>query len=90
VRTGRVKQRYRSPRQNAQFGLALALRGRRLLVGAPRVDVDDGRAYLYRVGRKPRIATFRWGARCGHSVALSGDWVVVGAPRSDDVAIFTR
>jgi outer membrane protein assembly factor BamB len=90
--TGAVQRRYRAPRPG-DFGAALALQGRLLLVGAPDTQEETGAAYLYRLGRGRPVAVFRLGGIyrfTGQSVAFSGDRVVVGSPDRGRVGAFAR
>jgi len=77
--SGRLRRVYISPRRRAGFGSAVAIRGNRVLVGAP----DVGRAYLFARRSRRRLATYRVGTRSergGSAVALGHHIVAVGAP----------
>jgi hypothetical protein len=86
------------PNVNDQFGGAVAVRGLRVVVGAPLDDTqasDAGSAYVYDLGgASPSLSTVTLntpsptvGDEFGTAVAVSGTHVVVGAPRDDTGAI---
>lgn len=77
------------------FGLAVAVEGGVLLVGAPYTDefgASSGSAYLFDISdpanpvelAKLLPADGGYGELFGYSVAISGDTVLVGAPSDDD------
>jgi hypothetical protein len=73
------------------FGASVAIRGDRIVVGAPRANALQGSAYVFsRRGstwREQQKLTARSGAAFdlfGISVAISDDTIVVGAPGVDD------
>lgn len=74
-----------------QFGISLALRGDRLLVGAPfrdTVGANAGGAYLFEVSTGTQLAVLApadaaAGDRFGWSVDLTDELAVMGAPMAD-------
>lgn len=75
----------------AEFGWSVALRGNRLLVGAPYEDESDrkmGAAYLFTLDGNQKwqetarlgYSDPRWHERFGASVALADNFAIVGAP----------
>jgi outer membrane protein assembly factor BamB len=81
VRGGRPRRVFHSPRRRSSFGSALAIRGRRLLVGAQ----DAARAFLYSTTTGRRLVSYRVtaGGRAGAAVALGRGIAVLGAPDDD-------
>ena len=91
--TGALRRVYRSPRARSGFGSAVAIRGDRILIGAPDVEDGDGRAYLFSRASGARLRTYRVGSRgdgggAGRSVALAAGVAVVGAQGSGHVLVF--
>jgi len=83
-----------APAGNDEFGIALAISGDHLLVGAPREDrpgvANAGVVYVFQLGAGlpaliQRFAGFvtQAQAQFGQAIAIHGDQVVVGAPRED-------
>ena len=79
------------------FGRAIALDGRKLIVGAPEHDLggaDSGEAYLYdwdgvSWGLEHRFAAPAGaGANFGEAVAISGDAVAISAPADGDGSVW--
>lgn len=85
---------------DARFGLALALRGTRLVVGAPgfgTAPLPSGATFVYRREATGWIEESRltptWlpvNAKYGSSVDLDGDFVVAGQPYVSAIAIFQK
>jgi len=73
------------------FGLAVAIDGDRVAIGAPEDDDNaldgSGSVYTFRISTSPayKLTAFdkTLDAEFGHSVAVSGDTLVVGAPYHD-------
>lgn len=93
--TAEVLQRYRVPRRREiQFGTALALQDKSLLVGAFTRD-DTAVVRLYHLGRRRRVTAFQVGSLAFRSLlpgwlAFAGDRLVVGTPGDKLVTIFER
>ncbi|MGI9213425.1 MAG: hypothetical protein ACR2HF_13215, partial [Methylococcaceae bacterium] len=74
----------------AGFGRAMAATESWLAVGAPGVNKDDGRVYLYGLDNglwtlKQTLKAPDKGGRFGQALALSDDWLVIGAPNLSNV-----
>src|SRR4029077_10454918 len=94
--TGEVRKVYRSPRRRSGFGSAVAIRGDRVLLGAPDVGRGigrgSGRAYLFSRRTGVRLATYRVGlpaesGAAGWAVALGHGIAVVGAPQDGEGSV---
>ena len=83
-----------TPAESDWFGMSVAIRGKRAVVGAPWDDVgalDAGQAYVFDVETGDLMATLAnptperrdW---FGSSVSAGGNKVIVGAPRDDTAA----
>src|SRR6185503_6359291 len=57
--TGALRQIYRAPRRRSSFGATVAIRGKRVLIGAPSFGNESGRAYLFARDSGRRLATYR-------------------------------
>ncbi len=78
-------------RSRSFFGLAVALSGDRVIIGAPHDDQATGAAYIFeRAGSSWRevVKLFAPDAEegdfFGHGLAIGGDWGLVGSERDDD------
>jgi outer membrane protein assembly factor BamB len=78
----------RRSRPGASFGAAVAIRGDRILIGAPDAARGNGRAYLYSRRTGGRLATYDAGATsgAGTAVALNRGRAIIGA--RGGVAVF--
>ena len=83
-----------NPHQNDWFGSTVAIAGSRIVVGAPKADLeatDTGAAYVYDLdGATPAASTMTLhypsptpSDYFGTSVGISGSWAVIGTPNDD-------
>ena len=69
-----------------EYGRAIGLRGREIVVGAPGMNGGDGAIFIHDIftGAILRSITYTGAGRFGYAIACDGDEMVIGAPSDTD------